>query len=281
MTARHLIGVVLVCCAVSAAASEPAGTTADTTPKPSRAKRDLVAIKAALMAADYGADLATLASLRTRVAQLSGDPDLGYLADYWSGFASWRIAINGANAKMASEELKTNLERAVADFESSIHKKNDFADAYAAASGTYGWLGVFNRNDAAAMKSNIDSARQLLKKALELEPSNPRALWVRGGVFLFVPQAQGGSADRAIEIYRKIVDDDDPIRPDSPLPDWGKAEALMSLAYAHANSTSIDLNAAAEEAHAALRLQPEWHYVRDILAPDIEARRKQAGPPKQ
>ena len=29
-----------------------------------------------------------------------------------------------------------------------------------------------------------------------------------------------------------------------------------------------------EEAHAALRLQPEWVYVRDVLLPKIEAARK-------
>jgi len=32
-----------------------------------------------------------------------------------------------------------------------------------------------------------------------------------------------------------------------------------------------DLAAASEEAHAALRLQPEWSYVRDVLLPQIEA----------
>ena len=32
---------------------------------------------------------------------------------------------------------------------------------------------------------------------------------------------------------------------------------------------------AAEEAYAALALQPEWHFVRDILIPQIEQRRKQ------
>lgn len=57
----------------------------------------------------------------------------------------------------------------------------------------------------------------------------------------------------------------------APLPDWGKAEALMSLAYAHLNASPPDVAAAREEAHAALRLQPEWAYVRDKLLPAIEA----------
>src|SRR6266852_3615224 len=68
------VSVVLLCCAVSCA-------TADRSPE-SR----LVAAKAGLMAADYRADLATLAALRTEIAPLMDDPTLGYLASYWSGF---------------------------------------------------------------------------------------------------------------------------------------------------------------------------------------------------
>jgi hypothetical protein len=32
---------------------------------------------------------------------------------------------------------------------------------------------------------------------------------------------------------------------------------------------------AEEQARAALDLQPQWHFVRDILVPQIEAKRKQ------
>jgi len=233
------------------------------------------------MAADYRADLATLAALRTEIAPLMDDPTLGYLASYWSGFASWRIAINGASANMSQADLKANLARAASDFETSVRKRDDFADAYAAASGAHGWLVGLNRNDPAAARPHIDSAIRLLKRAAELEPSNPRVLWVQGGNYLFNPPAYGGNHQRAIETYHKQIEASAPLMPQSPLPDWGKAEALMSLAYAHLNESPPDLAAASEEAQAALHLQPEWHYVRDILVPQIEASRKQAGSTKQ
>jgi hypothetical protein len=56
----------------------------------------------------------------------------------------------------------------------------------------------------------------------------------------------------------------------SPLPDWGKPEALMSLAYVHSSMTPAEPQAALDEANAALKLQPEWSYVRDSLKPQIE-----------
>ncbi|HUP60641.1 MAG TPA: hypothetical protein VNA69_09510 [Thermoanaerobaculia bacterium] len=96
------------------------------------AQDNLVELKAALMSADYRGDLAQLEDLRKRAERWTEDPELGYLADYWRGYASWRIAINGASAKFPGGRNQSYLERAAADFESSIRKNDQFADAYAA-----------------------------------------------------------------------------------------------------------------------------------------------------
>ncbi|MDQ6800554.1 MAG: hypothetical protein M3041_06915 [Acidobacteriota bacterium] len=176
---------------------------------------------------------------------------------------------------MTPTEAKSHLARAVIDFESSIRKKSDFADGYAAAAAVHGWLAAYNNADPAAMNKEIDSYKRLINRALELEPSNPRVLWIQAVPYLVLPPERGGSIDRAIELYRKMVDNAGPPMPQSALPDWGKPEALMSLANAHIMKPTPDLAAAQEEARAALALQPQWHYVRDILVPQIEARRKQ------
>jgi len=240
------------------------------------AVRQLAAAKQRIMAADYHADLAGLARLRDEAARLEGDPALGYLAHYWAGFASWRIAINGASHQMSAEDLKANLQKAVADFEASIHQKDDFADAYAAAFLADGWRTVMSvGNDPTVLREQAVRLRPLLKRAKELAPDNPRVLWAEASTYLYSPPEHGGSVQRAIEIYRRMSEVSPAVSDaGSPLPDWGKPEALMSLAYAHLSQKPPDLDAAGEEAHAALRLQPEWSYVRDVLLPQIEAARK-------
>ena len=243
--------------------------------RPTRVERKLVAIKADLMSADYRADLPELTSARLRAVALSDDPNFGYLADYWSGFASWRSVINGVSAKMTPDEAKAHLRSAVVDFESSIRKKSDFADGYAGAAAVHGWLAAYSGSDPANMNKEIDNYKRLITRALELEPSNPRVLWIRAIPFLVLPPERGGSIDKAIELYNKMVENSVPPNPRSPLPDWGKPEALMSLANAHIMKPAPDVNAATEEARAALALQPQWHYVKDILVPQIEAKRKQ------
>ena len=237
-------------------------------PKASTWQR-LASAKPRIMAADYRGNLAELKRLREEVLALSGDPELGYLAHYWAGFASWRIAINGANVGMSMEETRANLDAAAADFDASFTRKKDFADSYAAAASVNGWLVGYFRNDKDAMQKQIDLATRLLKRATELEPDNPRVLWVLGGDYYFRPPSLGGDRKKAVEVYRRAFEvSKDPTT--SPLPDWGKPEALMALAFAHVTQTPPDVASANEEARAALKLQPEWSYVRNILLPQIE-----------
>jgi hypothetical protein len=234
----------------------------------SASAQDLVKIKAQVMSADYRGDLKELARLHDQLAPWPKD----YLARYWSGFASWRIAINGANQGMKSDELATNLRSAATNFYASIQLKDDFADSYAAAALVNGWLAVFSSSDPVAMRERIALASALLARGAALDPKNPRVLWTRGGFYLYSPPAQGGSIARAIETYTEMLKEAEKRGVDatSPLPDWGKPEALMSLAYAHSMQKPPDLAAARAEAEAALKVQPEWAYVRDNLLKSLE-----------
>lgn len=235
--------------------------------------QDLAKLKASVMAADYKGDLTELARLRDELAKWPKDRPDAYLARYWSGFASWRMAINGANQKMTSEELTKNLKEAASSFYAAIKLKDDFADAYAAAAGVNGWLAnSFGPNaDRASVLERVYLAYALLSRATILDPHNPRVLWIQGGFQQFAP---GGSVARAIDVYAEMLKEAERrgLDASSPLPDWGRAEALMSLASAHSSLTPPDLTAARAEASAALKLVPEWSYVRDILLPQLDQR---------
>jgi hypothetical protein len=52
----------------------------------------------------------------------------------------------------------------------------------------------------------------------------------------------------------------------------------MSLAWSNLNRTAPDLDAADKYAHSALALVPYWHYVRDILLPQIQTAKAAAKP---
>jgi hypothetical protein len=243
--------------------------------KPVAAAQELAKFKASVMSADYRADVAELARLRDELAQWPKSKELAYLARYWSGFASWRIAINGANHAMKREEMAKHLHNAATDFYASTRLEPAFADAWSAASLVNAWLATF---DADTMRERVSLSQMLFAQAEALDAKNPRVLWAKGGFFLFSPPAHGGSVSRAIEVYQQMLGEAERRGVDatSPFPDWGKPEALMSTAFARLQQTPADLTAARAEAEAALKVAPEWSYVRDTLLPQIEERMRVA-----
>jgi hypothetical protein len=75
--------------------------------------------------------------------------------------------------------------------------------------------------------------------------------------------------EKGLATIRKARKSNDPLEPA-----WGEPELLMSLAYSNLNRAKPDLTAAENNAKAALKLVPYWHYVRDILKPQIEQAKK-------
>ena len=234
----------------------------------------LMTLKAATMSADYRGDIPQLMSLRTQASALANDRKLGYLADYWSGYAGWRVLLNGNAKTPAPDEAMAIAEQAAQAFESSIRKNATFADAYAADAAIHGLFAAYKHTDQAAMRAEIEIFQRQIRKALELEPDNPRALWVDAIPYLVLPPERGGDLDKAIGLYRQMLKNAAPLNPDSPLPDWGRVEALMSLANAHLKQSPPNIAAARSEVKQILDLQPEWHYVRDILSAQIATQEK-------
>jgi hypothetical protein len=131
----------------------------------------------------------------------------------------------------------------------------------------------FHEPERPGAKELVGEILPLVKQADEMAPNNPRLIWVHGPILWNSPPERGGGQDKAIENYQrglkacsKIKTSDDPLEPS-----WGKPELMMSLAYCYLNMNSADANAAERYAHNALEIVPYWHYVRDILLPQIVA----------
>ena len=84
-------------------------------------------------------------------------------------------------------------------------------------------------------------------------------------------QERGGGQDKAFDNYAKGLEAIRKQKPSNdPLePSWGEAELLMNVAWSNLHRKNPDLKAADQYAQDALKLVPGWHYVRDILIPQI------------
>lgn len=251
--------------------------------KPLQSRRETAAkIVAQIQRADYEGDRAALERLYNELATLVDDKEIGAKVCYWRGFALWRKAINGFNDSATPAEMEQALKRAVAEFESAMTKDPGFIDAKAAKGSTMGLLTfLYSQNpelapefkEPARLREYILKAMAYMKEAEAAEPENPRVQWMMGPVRWNTPPQRGGGQDKAIEGYEKGLKAARARKPasDPLMPSWGEPELLMSLAWSTLNGSKPDAAAAEQHARAALALVPYWHYVRDILLPQIEA----------
>jgi hypothetical protein len=232
--------------------------------------------------ADYEGDRPALKRLRAELTPFVDDRQLASRVLYWRGFALWRRALNGFNDAADRKEIEEDLTQCVTDFREAIAHDPAFVDAKIGAGSCLVNKSFLN------LKSNPTRARELfvestaiLSEARAVAPDNPRLLWVQGANQWYAPPERGGGQSVALATYEKGLELArwQKGRAIGPLePTWGKAELLTNLAFAHLNRATPDLAAAEQYAQSALGLVPYWHYVRDILLPQIRKARDKSHP---
>jgi hypothetical protein len=229
--------------------------------------------------ADYEGDRPALQRLYAELAPFAENKDLASRVRYWRGFALWRRAINGFNDNVDPKEMEDDLKMAVEEFEESARKDPRFVDAKIGELSCLGFVAYLNKKDTARVQQYAAKMGPLMADIKAAEPENPRFLWVLGPRVWNTPEERGGGQVKTIEMYQKgleIIRSRKTAASDPLEPAWGEPELLMSLAWSELNRTTPDLKAAEECACSALELVPYWHYVKNILLPQIEeARRKQ------
>jgi hypothetical protein len=237
------------------------------------AREQAARIVGQIQRADYEGDRAAMQQGYDGLKPFVEDQKFASRIRYWRGFAQWRLAINGFNDAVDPKELEQNLNTALDELKIAMEKDPTFVDAKVGTISCLGFLAFMNRKDQARAKELVGQILPLLKEADEMTLENPRLIWVHGPIFWNSPPERGGGQDKAIQNYQRglqvcseIKTSGDPLEPS-----WGKPELMMSLAYCYLNANSADVDAAERYARNALEIVPYWHYVRDILLPQIVA----------
>lgn len=268
--------VICLALAVSAAQAK-AGDRLDSKPAPLREQAEKIV--AEIQRADYEGNRDALRRLFDELAAFTENKDISSRIHYWRGFALWRRALNGFNDSVGRKELEADLEQAVSEFDRAGELDPHFVDAKIGALSCISNLIFLNRNNPARVQELVARATPLRTDALTRAPNNPRLLWVLGPILWYAPADRGGSQAKAIETYQKgleAIENNRVSGSDRLEPSWGKPELLMNLAWSNLHKATPDLSAARQYAHSALDMIPYWHYVRDLLLPEIEnAEKKQ------
>ena len=243
-----------------------------------------VKIVAQILRADYEGDRAALNHLYEQLVPFADEPELASHVRYWRGFAKWRRGINGFNETPTPKDLAEDLTEGESEFDAAIQRDPGFVDAKVGAASCIVLRmfleGTFSKEkDPQRLRGILAPASQLITEAEAAAPDNPRLLWVVGPNQWNTPPERGGGQDKALATYQRGLDairehkenTSDPLEPT-----WGEPELLANLAWSNLNRATPDLNAAEQYAQGALQLVPYWHYVRDILVPQIHAAQAKA-----
>jgi tetratricopeptide (TPR) repeat protein len=244
---------------------------------PAKAPRAaVVEIAGQIQHSDYEGDRAALERLYGELTPFvdNADVHLASRVRYWRGFALWRRSINGFNDSADPKELQADLERATGEFKEAWTLDPRFVDAKIGAASCLSNLVFLNRQNPQRVQELLGRSKPLLREAQDADPENPRLAWVLGPNLWYAPPEMGGSQEKAMDVYEKGLAAarahkgaaTDPLDPS-----WGEPELLMNLAFSNLHRKTPDLKAAQSDAQEALKLVPYWHYMRDILIPQIQS----------
>jgi tetratricopeptide (TPR) repeat protein len=104
---------------------------------------------------------------------------------------------------MTKRNAERSLDEAIAAIQQSINLNDNSADAHSLLAGLYGRKISFGGFMAGARYGPKNDAEN--KKAVALDPNNPRVYASLGGEYLHAPKMFGGDVDKAIESFRKAT----------------------------------------------------------------------------
>jgi tetratricopeptide (TPR) repeat protein len=222
------------------------------------------AVAARMEKAVLAEDAAGVKDARTACLSLlaAGPPaDRALLIRYTIAYAGWRLAFN---PKATAKEQDDLLADAVTQLNLAIKANDKFAEAYGLLNGVYG----------AQIGKNFDlgptlgpAAGELIGRALELEPDNPRLVLMRGLAIFNTPAEFGGSTTEGEALIRRAGQLFDKEPADKPWPNWGRFDVHVWLGQALARRG--DNAGARTEYAAALKLAPDSQWVRSVLLPQV------------
>lgn len=240
-------------------------------------RKAAITIVTQIQRADYEGNREALNKLYDELLPFVDKPEISSRVRYWRGFAKWRRAINGANETPTPTDLVKDLTDGTSEFAAALQLDPSFVDAKVGAASCMTFRLFFEGTftditDMPRVRAMMVPITRLLKEAQEAAPDNPRLLWVVGPNEWTTPPPSTGQP-KAFETYQRGLKNARAQRaaiPDPLEPSWGEPELLMNLAWSYLHRTEPDLDEAERYANDALKLVPHWHYVRDILLPQIQ-----------
>ena len=186
---------------------------------------------------------------------------------YTLAYVNWQLAHLMEEEQEAEAERLQLLQEAQQQLDLLVEQEPGNAEAFALLGSVIGeqigsssWKG---------MKLGPKSG-SALKKAASLAPDNPRVALQRGIGHLFTPRLFGGGLTKAERELLRSAELFAAQPAGSPWPNWGQVDVHIWLGQLYAKKRNYA--SARAQYERVLAVEPEHHWVRDVLLPELEAK---------
>ena len=240
------------------------GLDAQRAPKRRRAPAARIADSAriAIESATLAGDLTALATVRTTLDKSLKTGPADPLILHYLGYALYRMA-NLRDGIKETPALIADLAASRQSLQRSLQRRPMAESCVLLATVEQRLAGL----DPAHAKSLDADATKLLERGIALGPDNPRVYLLAAISALYTPTAAGGGDAAAEQLLAHAISLFAKDHPAPPAPAWGRSESYAWLGQVY-DRTGRRRKALAAYNHA-LKLDPEFTWVRDVLRPAV------------
>jgi hypothetical protein len=219
--------------------------------------------------ANFRNDQAGLRSAIASLQPLASSPEVAAYAHYYLSWAHWALAASQVQEKNTSGALESGR-LAVEHARSGLLLRDtdpEFQTALVNALVVVGFL------DGSQFKTVLGELTAVRRKAVEQGPRNPRVVLMDAGAIFNSPPEAGGSRERGLARWEEALSlfeaESNATMVDPIVPRWGYALAQGWMATLYLRMTPPQKENARRAADAALRMRPDFWWVRDQVLPQL------------
>ena len=163
----------------------------------------------------------SLISIAQQFEKISDSEVKEWLPVYYSAYglakAAFEVQDNDTRDKFTDLAIeKTEKALVLAPSESELYTLLGFS-----------YLSKMNTGSTIRAMKYLPKAKQVLNKAKQLNPANPRPYYLLGNIIYFTPKIYGGGKEKAMPLLNEAIDKFNQFKPVSDImPVWGKKDCL-------------------------------------------------------
>jgi hypothetical protein len=201
---------------------------------------------------------------------LPADGPEGAYTNYYLWWTTWSLVAAQAQANDTAGAIES-VNRQLRYARQAAAARPEDPEFQAAFANALIAVAVIDRPQFAAMAKELAGVRQ---RALELGAKNPRVVMMDAGMIFNNPPERGGSQERGLARWQEALDlfeaESKATAVDPIAPRWGHALARGWMATLFLRMTPPQKEKARQAADAALKMRPDFWWVRDQVLPQLK-----------